>query len=260
MLLLSFTGQQLLAQQCPVRNNVFQAGEELILDMYFKYGILYTKAGTSELSVSSSQYAGKDAYKLKITAVSSGTVDKFYNLSDTIVSYITKDLVPLASFKNALEGGDYTVEETLYSYSSHETSIKVKRVKNGKFKYEETLKTQKCAYDYLSVVYYARTLNFSNMKKEDKVPVEFISGRKKLNMQIIYQGTEKIKANDGKKYNCIKLQLSISDDAFENEKEAMKVYLTNDANKLPIRIESKLKVGETRAIMKSYKNNLHPID
>lgn len=260
VLLLSFATQEAFGQQFSIsKNNSFRAGEELFFDMYFKYGIFYTKAGNSSLSVSNSQFSGDDAYKLQLLAESSGAVSKIFILNDTIVSYITKDLIPLAAFKNAREGKDYTVEETYYSYVGDNTSIRVKRVKNGSFRFDKTLSSQKIVYDYLSAVYYARTLDFSKIKKGDKVPIDFISGDKKIDMHIIHQGIETIKANDGIKYACIKLQLSIVDNAFENAKEAMRVYLTNDENKMPIRIESKLKVGETRAILRSYKGNLHPI-
>ena len=31
--------------QCKLNNTFFQAGEDLSYDLYFKYGIIYTKAG-----------------------------------------------------------------------------------------------------------------------------------------------------------------------------------------------------------------------
>lgn len=260
MLLFLLNGFCLSAQNCQIQNNVFQAGESVTFDLYFKYGPLYTKAGSSKLTVENANFAGKSAYKLTLYAESSGAVDKLYTLTDTITSYITKDLAPLALYKNAHEGGDITLEETKYNYSSGGLNIQVKRVKNGKQRYDETLTTNSCIYDYLSVVFYARTLDFSNMKKGEKAVVDFISGRKLLNMEIVHQGTEKIKANDGKKYNCIKLSLRISADAFDDEKEAMKVYITNDNNRMVVRMESKLKIGSTRGILKSYSGNRYPIN
>lgn len=258
--ILSLSGLQLNAQKCKVQNNVFQAGETISLDLYFKYGLLYTKAGSSRLTVQNTTYTGKQAYKLTLYAASSGAVEKFFSLKDTITSYVTTDLVPLAFYKDAHEGGDETHEVTTYSYSGNQTTIKAKRTKNGSQRYDETLTTTNCIYDYLSVVFYARTLDYSNMKKGDKATVEFMSGKNKMGMEIIYEGTERIKANNGKKYSCIKLSLRISDDAFADEEEAMKVYITNDNNRLVVRMDSKLKIGSTRAILKSYSGTLHSTD
>jgi len=172
---------------------------------------------------------------------------------------MTKDLVPLAYLKNAKEGKDYTVERVIYTYGSQGVSLNAKRTKNGEFRFDETIKTQSCIYDMMSVVFYARSLNYSGMKKGDTSKVDFISGRKKVNMVIEYDGIETMEANDNKKYSCIKLVLSIMDDAFSDKKEAMKVYITNDNNRMPIRLDSKLNIGSTRAILKSYKGNMHPV-
>ena len=105
----------------------------------------------------------------------------------------------------------------------------------------------------ISIVYYARTLDFSQMKKGDKKTISSLSGKRVVNMDIEFQGIEKVKANDGREYNCLKLVLVINTEAFEDKKEAMKVYLSNDINRVPIRIDSQLKIGSTRAILKSYK-------
>ena len=89
--------------------------------------------------------------------------------------------------------------------------------------------------------------------------VEFMSGKNKVKMVIEHDGTEKMKANDKNTYDCIKLILSISDDAFTNKEEAMRVYITNDKNRMPVRLDSQLKIGSTRAILTSYKGNKYPI-
>jgi len=245
--------------QCKLNNTFFQAGEDLSYDLYFKYGIIYTKAGTSSLRTVSEKYNGIDAYKMTLLAQSTGTVRKLFSLNDTLMCYTTKDLVPLAYIKDAFEGKDYTQEEVKYTYSGQGVSLKAKRHKNGNFRFDETITSNSCMYDMMSVVFYARTLDFSAMKKGQTTKVDFISGKKKVNMIIEYDGIETVEANDNKKYSCIKLILSIMDDAFSDKKEAMKVYITNDSNHMPVRLDSKLNIGSTRAILKSYKGNKHPV-
>lgn len=250
----------LAAQNCKIYNNVFQGGEELTFDLYLKYGILNTKAGYSKITVANTTYGGQSAYKMVLRAESTGAASKLYSLNDTLTSYMTKDIVPLAFSKNAHEGGDHTIETIKYSYNASGVSLKTKRIKNGRERFDVSFTSKNCIYDFLSIVFYARTLDYSTMKKGSETSVEFMSGKRKVKMTIEHKGTEKMKANDNKKYNCIKLSLSISDDAFENKEEAMTVYITNDNNRMPVRIDSKLKVGSTRAILKSFKGNKHPIE
>lgn len=251
-----------LNAQCKIENNYFQAGEELRYDMYFKYGLIDKKAGTSSLTTTAERYNNTDAYKMTLVAKSEGFVRSLFVLNDTLSSYMTKNLVPLAFIKNAQEGKEHTIERMTYTYGSDGVSVYTKRIKNNVLRFEETLTVKNCIYDLLSVVFYARTLNFSNMKKGDITPVQIISGRDKPNMIIEYKGIESVDANNGKSYSCIKLVLSIvtgNKDAFQDKKEAMKVYISNDNNRIPIRLDSKLKMGSTRAVLKSYKGNKYTL-
>lgn len=247
--------------QCPVDNHFFRAGEELTYDLYFKYGLINTKAGKSTLITKSENYKGNEALKMTMTAQSIGIANKIFTLSDTISCYMTKDLIPLAYVKNAHEGDDFTKENVSYDYSSSsQITIKAKLIRNEKLRFDENITSDACIYDMMSIVYYARTLDYSAMKKNDKYSTLFLSDKNKVNMDIEYQGTESIGANNEKKYNCIKLVLKINDKAFEDKKEAMTVYITNDNNRIPIRIDSKLKIGSTRVILKNFKGNIYPVN
>jgi len=242
-----------------VENKYFQPGEMLKYDLHIKLAIS-TKGGQATLSTRQVMYGGQEALKMSLTTNSQGFARKIFKMDDTLSCITTKELVPLAYLKDAHEGGDYTKERLGYSYPGDGTvKVRAKRDKNGTFRFDDTLTFKTCTYDLLSVVFYARTLDYSTMKKGDKKSVNFVSGRKQLIMQIIHDGTENQKSSDGTKYSCVKLVLKISDDAFEDEDEAMKVWITNDANRLPIRMDSKLKVGSTKAILKSFTGNKYPV-
>lgn len=248
-----------LNAQCKVENKFFSAGEELSYDMYFKYGLINTKAGKSLMTVSEENFDGKEALKMHLIGNTKGVANKLFSLSDTLSCVMTKELVPLAYQKNAHESGDHTIEKATYSYANNKITIKTNRIRNDELRFDEELTSGSCIYDMLSVVYYARTLDYSTMMKGDKVSISFLSGKRIASMDIEDHGIEVVNANDNRKYDCIKLVLVINAEAFDDKKEAMTVYITNDYNRIPIRIDSKLKIGSTRAILKSYKGNLYPV-
>lgn len=254
LLLFIATGAQ---AQCPLPNDYFQPGEVLSYDLYYKYGIIYTKAGRSSLTVDEVTHQGESIYKMSLAAKSSGVVKKFFDMADTLSSYTTKELVPLFYTKDAHEDGAYTTERATYNYTSAGTTVRNINVRNGKLRYDTTFVAKECMYDMVNIIYYARTLDFSTMKKGDKTKVSFWTGRRHANMDIEYHGIEKITANDERKYNCVKLVLLTNDDVFDDKNEAMKVFITNDFNRIPIRIDSKLKVGSTRVILNAYKGQRH---
>lgn len=260
VLFLTIVGTNNLQAQCTLSNNAFQAGESLQYDLYFKYGLLFTKAGWATLTTKDATYSGNNVYRTDLITASTGVARKAFELNDTLTSYISKQMTPLAYFKRAHEGGDFTDEQLYYSYSNNKVNISTRRVKDGRERFNKSMSVDQCTYDMMSVIFFARELNYSSMKKGDKTRISFISGQNRQNMDIVYQGTENMKANNNKTYACHKLSLVTSDDAFENTNEAMKIYITADNNRIPVRIDSGLKIGSMRVVLKKIKGNKHPIN
>lgn len=251
---LLFSASLNVSAQCSTENTFFQSGESLTYDLYIKFAVT-VKGGYAKLNTRSVVYDGKDALKMTMVSESQGVARSAFELSDTLICYTTPNVQPLAYTKDAHEGGDYTKERLSYFYPGNgKVKIRTIRHRNGDFKFDEKLDAPGCTYDLVSILFHCRTLDFANMKSGSETKVSFVSGKNMGSMRIVYDGKESVKANDGNKYNCHKLRLLIKDDAFaNNEKETMKVYITDDSNRVPVRLESQLKVGSTKAVLRSYK-------
>lgn len=242
-----------LSAQCEINNTVFKAGEDILYDLYFKFGVLSAKAGKARLKVNATKYQGKPAYQMTLTSSSTGFARKIFVLDDTL-SCITDDKIrPLFYTKNAHEGKEHTFEYQSYNYQPDGSiNIQARRVRNGKERYNVSLKAESCTYDMMSIIYFVRTLNYDGMKNGENKRIALISGDEKVSVLLIYRGLKTAEANNNKKYKCHQITLAITDKAFENAKESMNVWFTADSNCLPIRIDTKLKHGEARAFLKSY--------
>ena len=77
-------------------------------------------------------------------------------------------------------------------------------------------------------------------------------------MYIRYLGKESIKTRYGK-FNAIKFKpLLLKGTIFEGG-EKMTVWVSDDANKIPVRIESPISVGSVKVDMISYGNLRYPL-
>lgn len=254
--IVSFT----LSGQTALKNNAFEAGEKLTYDLYYKYGILNMKGGKATLNTEGTTYKGSDAYKMTLHASTGGLIGSLFTVDDTLTSYMDKNLIPQLFIKGASEGKDYTRERQIYTYQNNNTSIRAIRHRNGKFIFDENISTDRCTYDMMSILAFARTLDYSNMQKGDNTQVQFITGKRLVNMYIRYMGASSLKVNNGKTYEAVELSLMILDKAFVDQEEAMKVWITNDDNKLPLQIYTNLKIGEMRSVLKDFSGNKHPLN
>lgn len=241
----------LLNAQCRMTNHAFASGEEIQYDLYFNFGIVNARAGSGSLSVTDANYRGQNAYKTVMMLNTSGLAGALYTVQDTLTSYVDKDLRPLLFTKDALEGKDYSVERQSYTYKEDGIDIRTIRHWNGEERFDEVITTEDCTYDYLSVLSYVRNFDFSSMVPGDRQYIRFITGKRPVNMYVNYHGVANVKANDGKTYEVINITMTILDDAFTDQKDALKASLTNDLNRIPVVIDTSLKIGSVKAVLRS---------
>ncbi|MDR0422174.1 MAG: DUF3108 domain-containing protein [Proteiniphilum sp.] len=257
LLFLLFTFRPVGAQ-CELTNTAFASGEDIRYDLYLNVAFLNARAGRGSLSVTEANYRGENAYKMVMLLNTSGLAGNIYTVNDTLTSFIDMNLRPLLFTKEASEGKDYSVERQSYSYEKGAVNIRAFRLWRGAEQYDETITTDHCTYDYLSVLPYIRNLNYTGMNPGDRHHIRFISGKKPVNMYVNYQGISKIRANNGKKYEVINLSLTILDEAFNDPKDALKASLTNDENRIPVIIDTTLKIGSIKAVLRSVSGVRHP--
>lgn len=235
--------------QCKILNTSFKSGEHIHYDLYFSYGLINSKAGVGHMRTDMVDYKGASAYNIRMQMNTTGLVGSFYSVNDTLVSYIDMDLRPLLFTKNAYEGKDYSKEVQTFTYSDNGVKVRTNRVYNGQKRFDKTFITEHCTYDYLSVLPLIRNMDYTGMKVGDSKQIQFIAGKDIVNMSVNFGGKTKVKANNGKTYDAIQISLTIYDKAFKNQKEAISATLTDDGNRVPIIINTQLKVGSIRAVL-----------
>jgi hypothetical protein len=119
-------------------------------------------------------------------------------------------------------------------------------------------KVPSCVQDVVSAVFYARNIDFSKLNPEDRITFSMFLDNEVYSMYIRYIGKETIKTKYGK-FNAIKFKpLLIKGTLFEGG-EKMTVWVTDDANHIPVRIESPIVVGSVKIDMMNYENIRHPL-
>jgi hypothetical protein len=233
---------------CGLRNTAFNAGEQLKFTVYYAVAGVYVNAGTATFTSTLEKLNSRPVYHIVGDGITNPSYDWIYKVRDKYESYIdTATLQPLKFIRNVNEGG----------YKKYE-NITFNRTANTAVTTNGVYKVPPCVQDVLSGIYYARNINFSRYKTGDKIPFTMFLDNEVYNMYIRYLGKEEIKTKYGK-FRAIKFKpLLLKGTIFEGG-EKMTVWVSDDANHIPVRVESPITVGSVKVDMMGFKNLRYPL-
>ena len=251
----------LKAQNCEVENNAFKAGESVRYDLYFDWGIIWKKVGYATFTTNMTTYENQPAYDIRLMAVGSKEADMLFKLRDSLQVYMTERLEPLYYKKAAEEGSHYSVDEAWYSRENGVSKVHQLRTRPGVADFtpiESDTEDSRCIYDMLSIIARARNFTEEHFTEGHQTTLPLATGRKVEDETLICLGNSTIKAKNGKKYACKGFSLYAFDKDGKKD-EILRFYITDDANRLPIRIDFYLKIGSAKAYLKEVEGNAHPL-
>lgn len=241
-----------LHAQCISKNFAFDSNEEVYYDVFYNWGFIWVHAGEVFFKVFDSYYKDRTAYYLHSYGQSLKRWDWFFKVRDTYTAYIDKEtLQPYHFVRNTSEGGYVVDSRSSFDYENS-TVISITKSSNKPIK-KDTLILPPCTFDVLSMIYFARNLDFSAYEKDDKIPIKCIIDGDIFDLYIRYLGTETIQTRDKEKYRCIKFKPLLVEGTIFTGGENMTVWVTDDFNRIPVLVEAKVLVGSIKASLKSAK-------
>lgn len=232
---------------CGIRNKSFQAGETINFKVYYTLGV-YVAAGEATFKTTLERMNNKPVYHIVGEGKTYSFYDNFFKVRDKYESYIdTATLQPYKFIRNVFEGGYKKYENITFNQSAN-TAV----TSDGVFK------VPNCVQDVLSAIYYSRNINFDNYKVNDKIPFSMFLDNETYDLYLRYLGRETVKTKYGK-FKAIKFKpLLIKGTIFEGG-EKMTVWVSDDPNRIPLRIESPISVGSIKVDMMGYQNLRYPL-
>lgn len=232
-----------------IRNTAFQPGEVLTYKVYYSLaGMSVACAGEASFTTIPERFNGKDVYHVIGEGHTYPFYDKFFRVRDKYESYIdTGTLQPYKFIRDVDEGGYKTYENVTFLKSTN-TAITTQGV----------FKVPACIQDVLSAIFYARNINFNHYKPNDTIPFDMFLDRQVYHLYIRYLGKEKIHTRYAK-FRAIKFRpLLVKGTMFEGG-EKMTVWVSDDPNRIALRIESPITVGKVQVDMSMYRHLRYPL-
>jgi len=234
---------------CGVQNISFTGNEQVQFKIFYNVIGLYVDAGNASFTVSNAKINNRPVYHIVGLGTSNPSYDWIFRVRDKYETYIDTATLKPYRFVRHVEEGSFRKDE-LVNFNHDEKKATTPK---GSFN------VPSCIQDVLSAVYYARNIDFSKRTIGEKIPFSMFIDDAVYNLYIRYLGKEVIKTKYGI-FNAIKFKpMLISGTVFKGG-ELMTVWVSDDGNHLPLRIESPISVGSVKVDMIKFKNIRYPFD
>jgi len=226
-------------------NNAFTYGEELSYRVH--YGIINAAKISLKVENKVVEINGRETYHLIADGKTLSTFDWMFKVRDRFESYMDMEfMAPIKYFKSVKEDNYSDIDLVFFDHDK-------KKIKGKK-------KNMDCpAYvqDIIGAMYYARTIDFSAATKNQKFPLDIYLDQEIYNLEFKYVGKETIKSDIGK-VKCIKIKpKAVADRVFKDD-ESITLWVSDDENKIPIRVEASLAVGSLKVDLTGYSGLRNP--
>jgi hypothetical protein len=222
------------------------------------YGFI--TAGEAKVEVSEPLYSVNNKNCMKVTCVgrSSGSFDLILRIRDTWVTYIdTASKISQKSTRD-IEEGKYRLKEVVqFNYSSNKAIVDWENRTKNKGHEEYTIASN--LQDIVSGAYYLRVIDYDKLKINDVIEVNSFFENQSYSMKIKYKGKEQIKTDFGK-INAIRLAPIMPENGLFEGENSIRLWLSDDKNRLPLKIQADMFVGVVEIDLKGYKNLKYPIN
>lgn len=234
----------------PQRESAFDVGERFIF--HINYGFI--NAGYATLEVEEATLNKKNVFHVVGKGYTTGMSRFFFKVNDTYESYIDKETGFPYQYVRKIDEGGYTKNQEGF-FNQAEAKV---LVKDYKHKTENTFAIPKNTQDILSSFYYLRNYpNIDKLKPGESVAIDMFFDDKTTKFRLKFVGREDIRTKFGFISTMIFRPLVQTGRVFKEE-ESLTIWISDDDNRVPIRIKASLLVGAIRADLDSFKGLKYP--
>ena len=243
VLVQSFSTQTQTTQADPfhlrkLNNQAFKVGEKL------KFRVHYGLINAANITMSVDQATtinGRDALAVRCEGETLKSFDWAYKVRDKFQSWIDAEaLAPIRYAKTVRENKYFDEDLAIYMHDK-------KKLRNTDGELNMPMYTQ----DIASSLYYARNLNFETAKMNQVFPLDLYLDNKIYNLNFTYLGKETLNTDIGK-VKCIKLRPKLVVDRVFKSSNDMTVWVSDDANHIPVRVQTAIQVGSLKVDITAY--------
>lgn len=227
----------------------FTTGEWM--KMRIHYG--FVNAGYATLEVKDAVKNNKKVHHVVGKGWTVGMTKLFFNVDDDYQSYFDKQTGKPYQFIRKIDEGGYTKNQVGY-FNQNSNSVLVKDYKNNT---EKTFSVPENVQDIVSSFYYLRNYpGIDKLQKGESISIDMFFDNETTKFKLKYLGKEDISTKFGK-ISCMVFRPYVQAGRVFKEEESLTVWISDDNNRIPVRVKASLAVGSLKADLDAFKGLKH---
>lgn len=227
------------------KTKAFKTGEWLRFKMSYS-GFL--KAGNATLAVEEDSLDGKSVYHVTGKGWTTGMIKWFFKVEDDYQSYFDKETGKPYLFKRKIDEGGYKKHRhTKFNYKTKQAYVQDFTDQKDTIVYNiDNIQ------DMISSFYFLRNYDVSRLKKGDEIALDMFMDAKIYPFKLRFLGVEILDSKFGK-VKTLRFRPIVQSGRVFKAQESVTIWVTADANRVPIKMKASLAVGSLRAELDAYK-------
>ena len=234
-----------------------QKGDSFDTGEFFKFRIHYgiVNAGYATLEIKDATISNKKVYHAVGKGYTTGMSKFFFKVEDLYESYFDKETGSPYRYVRKIDEGGYTKNQEGF-FNQNENKVLVKDYKR---KSEKTIVVTDNVQDIVSSFYFLRNHpSIDKLKSGEAITIDMFFDDEITKFKLKFIGREDITTKFCK-VSCMIFRPLVQTGRVFKEKESLTLWITDDDNKVPIRIKADLAVGSLKADLDEYKGLKSPL-
>ena len=234
------------------QNTAIGTNEKLTFSASYNVSGLLTEIAQVTMETSEVNTSSSTLMRLKCSTATYSSFDSYFKIRDLYESYVSpKSLTPYLYKRDINEGTYNKFEQYKFNHKSKNVeSTMRKKKRSGDIEQKKTVSITDNTLDIVSTIYHIRNFDFRSDKPGAVQKFMFLFDNKPMVINVKYLGKETLNTDIGRK-ECYKLAISLNNSNVLKGNNDNLLWLTADANKVPVYATFKIAVGSGELNIKS---------
>lgn len=221
----------------------FGKGEQLKYRV--KFGFFTVGSATTVIDQKIHTINAQPCYKVEGTGETADWVSIISPVKDVFGAYLDTLTLSTQVAYRKLQEGDYRLDElSTFNHKTRKVEVKVRDRETGIYGEPKEFDIPENAKDLIGGFMLLRQIDFTNLHRNDTVTISGFFEDKSYFLKVMYKGRDVVHTKLGR-IPCHKLVPVMPDNKLFDGENSITVWISDDGNKIPVRMQAKMFVGHT---------------